>query len=80
MPTLYIVIEGQRIQEVVSDDPDYFKGVKVAVVDYDRESTEGEEVTNLKQRNGEIEHAVVRALEVRRANIAEVPPSLIGAP
>ena len=69
MTKLYIVVEGEMIQEVVSDRPEQLRDLEVVVVDYDRAAVENGHVVRVRQRTGRNAPAAVRKLSVRKADI-----------
>ena len=60
---LVITVEGGLVQGVSSDDPKLV-GQKVAVIDYDAEGADPEEVEQVPQGEGEIEEATISRHEV----------------
>lgn len=65
-PFLAVVLEGGLVQCVVSDQPDYFKGQDVMVIDYD---TSDDDTVEVPQGDGSISDAYVSGYGVTLAAI-----------
>ena len=60
---IVITLEGGLVQGVSSDDP-AMVGQKVAVIDYDTEGADPDEVEQVPQGDGETEEATISTHEV----------------
>src|SRR4051812_25181864 len=52
---LIITLEGGLVQDIVSPDPDLFRGVDVIVVDYDTENSDEDDVSVVEQHDSKEE-------------------------
>lgn len=68
-PTLAIVCEGGLVQDIVSDQPGRFLGIKVMVIDYDVEGADLDRLSAVSQHDGTDADAYVTKWEVSRAEI-----------
>jgi hypothetical protein len=56
---LVVVLEGGLVQSVISDDPTLAASCEIAVIDYDAENLDPEDITEIRQGDGSVSQAFV---------------------
>lgn len=65
-----IIVEGGFVQSVVTDDPDLARKLQIAIVDYDTDGADDDDIVSVKQSDGTEADAAVHPMT---CDLATVP-------